>query len=69
MINDLKTDLKNKQEQYKDDSKLYDRFVPNIIACVEDLEIQNARLLESKVRFVIPVHNNQYIQKIEVNTI
>ena len=62
-LQSLQQDLKRKQEKYKNDAKMYDRFIPNILSCIEDLETQNKNILEAKVRSVFTIHSKLQFHK------
>ena len=53
LINSLKIDLQVKKEKYKNNEKLYERFIPGIVSTIEDTEAENKHLLEAKVPFQI----------------
>jgi len=50
LLRGLQQDLQTKTEKYKNNSKLYERFIPGIVSSIQDMEMENKNLLEGKVR-------------------
>jgi glucose-6-phosphate 1-dehydrogenase len=48
-IETIQMDLQEKENKSKDNPKLYERLIPDLIRSVTELEIENQHILESKV--------------------